>query len=113
MPTAEPDSMPDSAAPNPSNQDDDDDAEEEEVTRCLCSQQDYPGPPAGSEAFDNVPDAQMADAGELFIQCDGCSVWQHGGCVGIVDESQSPDKYFCEECRPKLHEVFGATGGYV
>lgn len=77
--------------------------DEEEVTRCICSQQDYPGPPL-SEAFVGA-DAQSEDAGGLFIQCDGCSVWQHGGCVGIVEESQSPDKYYCEECRPKQHEV--------
>lgn len=77
--------------------------DEEEVTRCVCSQQEYPGPPL-SEAFVGT-DAQSEDAGGLFIQCDGCSVWQHGGCVGIVEESQSPDKYYCEECRPKQHEV--------
>jgi hypothetical protein len=49
----------------------------------------------------------------LFILCDGCSVWQHGGCVGIVEESQSPDKYFCEQCRPKQHSVHRDVKGYV
>ncbi|KAI7463150.1 hypothetical protein KC351_g15997, partial [Hortaea werneckii] len=77
-------------------------AEEEDVTRCICGQQEYPGPPL-SEAFNNV-DLQNDDAGGLFIQCDGCSVWQHGGCVGIVEESLCPEKYYCEECRPKLHD---------
>ncbi|KAF2716290.1 hypothetical protein K431DRAFT_298770 [Polychaeton citri CBS 116435] len=77
--------------------------DEEEVTRCICGQQEYPGPPQ-SEAFSAV-DAQSEDAGGLFIQCDGCSVWQHGGCVGIVEESLCPDKYYCEECRPKQHDV--------
>ncbi|TKA73045.1 hypothetical protein B0A55_08124 [Friedmanniomyces simplex] len=76
--------------------------DEEDITRCICGQQEYPGPPL-SEAFSGV-DAQGDDAGGLFIQCDGCSVWQHGGCVGIVEESQSPDKYYCEDCRPKLHD---------
>ena len=77
--------------------------DEEEVTRCLCGQQEYPGPPL-SEAY-GASEAQTDDAGGLFIQCDGCSVWQHGGCVGIFDEATSPDKYYCEDCRPKQHEV--------
>ena len=98
MPTAEPEVL-----PEPADLDDEAADEEEEITRCLCGQQEYPGPPL-SEAFDTA-DAQSEDAGGLFIQCDGCSVWQHGGCVGIVEESQSPDKYYCEECRPKQHEV--------
>lgn len=85
--------------------------EEEEVTRCICGQQDYPGPPL-SEAF-SAAEAQAEDAGGLFISCDGCSVWQHGGCVGIVEERQVPDKYFCEECRPKLHELHTDARGYV
>ncbi|SMR50313.1 unnamed protein product [Zymoseptoria tritici ST99CH_3D1] len=84
--------------------------DEEEITRCICGHQDYPGPPL-SEAFDNIPDAQSEDAGGLFILCDGCSVWQHGGCVGIVEESQSPDKYFCELCRPKQHSVHKDVNG--
>ncbi|KAM0718957.1 hypothetical protein Q7P37_006029 [Cladosporium fusiforme] len=83
--------------------------DEEEVTRCLCGQQEYPGPPL-SEAY-GASEAQADDAGGLFIQCDGCSVWQHGGCVGIFDESQSPDKYYCEECRPKQHDVQVDTRG--
>ncbi|KAK0943797.1 Histone deacetylase complex subunit [Friedmanniomyces endolithicus] len=81
---------------------DEDAGDEEDITRCICDQQEYPGPPL-SEAFSGV-DAQGDDAGGLFIQCDGCSVWQHGGCVGIIEESQSPDKYYCEVCRPKLHD---------
>ncbi|KAK0342270.1 Histone deacetylase complex subunit [Friedmanniomyces endolithicus] len=80
---------------------DEDAGDEEDITRCICGQQEYPGPPL-SEAFSGV-DAQGDDAGGLFIQCDGCSVWQHGGCVGIIEESQSPEKYYCEVCRPKLH----------
>ncbi|KAK5113010.1 hypothetical protein LTR85_011032 [Meristemomyces frigidus] len=83
--------------------------DEEEITRCICGQQEYPGPPL-SEAFSSA-DVQGDDAGGLFIQCDGCSVWQHGGCVGIVEESQSPDKYYCEECRPKLHDQHTDTRG--
>lgn len=87
------------------------DAEEEEITRCVCGQQDYPGPPL-SEAFDNI-DPHAEDPGGLFISCDGCSVWQHGGCVGILEDAQVPEQYYCEECRPKLHEVQIDTRGYV
>ncbi|KAK5170598.1 Histone deacetylase complex subunit [Saxophila tyrrhenica] len=92
-----------------SNEADDDAAEEEEVTRCICGQQEYPGPPL-SEAFDAAA-LESEDAGGLFISCDGCSVWQHGGCVGIVEENEVPDKYFCEECRPKLHSVHTDSRG--
>ena len=90
---------------------DEDVVDEEEITRCICGQQDYPGPPL-SEAFTEA-DAQSDDAGGLFISCDGCSVWQHGGCVGIMEESNVPDKYYCEECRPKLHELHTDANGYV
>ncbi|KAF2858934.1 hypothetical protein K470DRAFT_272006 [Piedraia hortae CBS 480.64] len=79
-------------------EDDDDD-----VTRCVCGSQDYPGPPL-SGAFHGI-DTQSEEVGGLFIQCDGCGVWQHGGCVGIVEESRTPDKYYCEECKPKEHSL--------
>lgn len=94
-----------------SNGVDEDAVDEEEVTRCVCGQQEYPGPPL-SEAFDAAA-LDSEDAGGLFISCDGCSVWQHGGCVGIVEESEVPDKYFCEECRPKLHSLHTDSRGYV
>lgn len=87
-------------------------AGEEDVTRCICGLQDYPGPPL-SEAFESVDITQIEDPGALFIQCDGCSVWQHGGCVGIIEESQCPDKYYCEDCRPKQHDLHNDARGYV
>ncbi|OJJ48365.1 hypothetical protein ASPZODRAFT_14505 [Penicilliopsis zonata CBS 506.65] len=106
--------------------DEDEDAEEEEeITRCLCKQQDYPGlPPSRYEgllgrrgAASGIKDETAAntagdpldplsdDIGSMFIQCDRCKVWQHGGCVGIMDEAMSPDEYFCEECRKDLHRI--------
>ncbi|KAF2770625.1 hypothetical protein EJ03DRAFT_326248 [Teratosphaeria nubilosa] len=88
---------------------DDGAGDEEDVTRCICGHQEYPGPPL-SEAFSGV-DALNEDTGGLFIQCDGCSVWQHGGCVGIIDEAQSPDKYYCEDCKPKEHRMHTDTRG--
>ena len=53
------------------------------------------------------------DAGGLFIQCDVCKVWQHGGCVGIMDEAMSPEEYFCEQCRKDLHKIATSVTGYV
>ncbi|RAK98853.1 putative transcriptional regulator (Cti6) [Aspergillus ibericus CBS 121593] len=103
--------------------------EEEEITRCLCGQQEYPGLPPSrrdlggrngfrtgikDETFNLSADAAdlMSDEiGSMFIQCDSCKVWQHGGCVGIMDEAMSPDEYFCEECRKDLHKITSETNG--
>lgn len=93
---------------------DDDMAEEDEVTRCVCGYQEYPGPPSDAGKSSSAltdPDAQGDDLGGLFIQCDICKVWQHGGCVGIMEESASPDEYFCEECRKDLHKVTTSPKG--
>ncbi|EUC64067.1 PHD-finger protein [Rhizoctonia solani AG-3 Rhs1AP] len=56
---------------------------EDEVTRCVC----------GSEE----------EVGDFMIQCEQCFVWQHGLCVGLVREEDSPEHYFCERCRPENH----------
>jgi hypothetical protein len=100
--------------------DDDEMNEEEEVTRCLCGQQEYPGPPSdagksrdGQPSSLADPDNQTEEAGGLFIQCDICKVWQHGGCVGIMDEAASPEEYYCEECRKDLHKLMTSSKGYV
>ncbi|PVH94884.1 hypothetical protein DM02DRAFT_538577 [Periconia macrospinosa] len=97
---------------------DDEITEEDEVTRCLCGQQEYPGPPSdagkskdGLSASLTDSDIQGDEAGGLFIQCDICKVWQHGGCVGIMDEAASPEEYFCEECRSDLHKVMVSSKG--
>jgi DNA mismatch repair ATPase MutL len=91
-------------------------AEEDEVTRCVCGYMDYPGLPsdagkAGSALAE--PDIVIDDLSGLFIQCDICKVWQHGGCVGIMDEAACPEEYFCEECRKDLHKVTTSSKGYV
>lgn len=87
---------------------DDEMVEEDEVTRCVCGYQEYPGPPS-----DAAKSLEGDDLSGLFIQCDICKVWQHGGCVGIMDEAASPDEYFCEECRKDLHKVTTSPKGYV
>jgi len=95
--------------------------DEEEVTRCVCRRLEYPGPPVPliepNRGKDNTmvnglgQEALPDDAGSLFIQCDICKVWQHGGCVGIMDEETTPENYFCEECRTDLHKIMtGARG---
>lgn len=111
-------------------EDDDGDDDEEEITRCLCRQQEYPGLPlsrrealgrhgarAGIKDENSLnfsagsSDLISDDVGSMFIQCDSCKVWQHGGCVGIMDEAMSPDEYYCEECRKDLHRVRGEANG--
>lgn len=115
--------------PRPMEEDEMDEDEEEEITRCLCGQQDYPGlPPSRREALllgrsvvkpegeqppPDSSDLLSDEIGSMFIQCDSCKVWQHGGCVGIMDEETSPDEYFCEECRKDLHTIRGEPNGYV
>jgi hypothetical protein len=90
-----------------------DDGEEDEVTRCVCGQQEYPGPPEARHGRGSHAglDVTGEEAGGLFIQCDVCKVWQHGGCVGIMDEASCPENYFCEECKPELHEVSTSKSG--
>ncbi|RLL94153.1 hypothetical protein CFD26_100855 [Aspergillus turcosus] len=119
---------------NGEEEDEDEDGEgdeEEEITRCLCGQQDYPGlPPSRREALGrnglaagfkdqhalnisaDSSDLMSDDIGSMFIQCDSCKVWQHGGCVGIMDEAMSPDEYFCEECRKDLHKIKNEANGH-
>ncbi|PSK42384.1 hypothetical protein B9Z65_4298 [Elsinoe australis] len=72
----------------------------DEKTRCICGQQDYPGPPSTDENR-----TLSEESGSLFIQCDRCKVWQHGGCVGIMNDDQAPDEYFCELCEKKDHQL--------
>ena len=96
--------------------DENDDEIEEEVTRCICGKQEYPGlpdpDPAKPVLKDQSDPASFAeDTTGWFIQCDICKVWQHGGCVGIMDEATSPEEYFCEQCRKDLHKVTTTAHG--
>ncbi|KAF9563637.1 hypothetical protein EC968_004793 [Mortierella alpina] len=38
-----------------------------------------------------------------MIQCETCKVWQHCPCVGLGDGEVTPDKYYCDSCRPENH----------
>lgn len=102
----------------------DDGAEDDEAVRCICGNDEYPGPPQLEEDNKNgikegIEDAVMSsvdvteDLAGFYLQCDVCKVWQHGGCVGIMNEDSSPEEYFCEECRKELHKIFTAPNGYV
>ena len=61
----------------------------EEITRCVCGAQ------------------ELEHGSSLMIQCEICSAWQHGPCVGILENGEVPESYYCEQCRPDLHE-FGS-----
>ncbi|KAI9802603.1 MAG: hypothetical protein M1833_001677 [Piccolia ochrophora] len=103
----------------------DDEEDEEEITRCVCGQLEYPGPPTilvrdqksalkeegDPESSLITSDVPPDESGGLFIQCDDCKVWQHGGCVGIMEETMSPEEYFCEQCRRDLHKISTAPNG--
>jgi PHD-finger len=48
-----------------------------------------------------------------MICCERCNVWQHGPCVGVMSENEAPEVYYCEECRPDLHELGNRNQGYM
>jgi len=58
--------------------------DDEGEIRCLCG--------------DNVDD------GGFMIQCEMCSKWQHGECMGYEDPDEVQDSYACELCRPDLYK---------
>jgi len=84
---------------SPPPEDDDDNDASGEVTRCVCGSQDYP-----------FADVDVEDTG-FMICCERCNVWQHGPCVGVMSENEAPDVYYCEECRPDLHELGARNQG--
>ncbi len=103
--------------------DQDDIVEDDEAVRCICGNDEYPGPPQiqeedskkgikDSSEIDFITEADYTeDLAGFFLQCDTCKVWQHGGCVGIKNEDMSPEEYFCELCRKDLHKIFTASNG--
>ncbi|KAF9129841.1 hypothetical protein BGW39_003781 [Mortierella sp. 14UC] len=61
-------------------------------TRCVCNQQHHEG---------------------VMIQCETCKVWQHCPCVGLGDGEVTPDKYYCDSCRPENHPYRVQNGQLV
>jgi len=96
----DPDSAMASPPPEPDDAEDEDDDASAEITRCVCGSQEYP-----------FPDADVEDTG-FMICCERCNVWQHGPCVGVMSEKEAPETYYCEECRPDLHELGSRNQGY-
>jgi DNA mismatch repair ATPase MutL len=86
-------------------------AADEEVTRCICGQAEYPGPSLVLRQEQPNPEAVTDDTGNFFVQCDNCGVWQHGGCMGLLDESMLPEEYYCEQCKPEFHKIIRASNG--
>lgn len=40
-----------------------------------------------------------------MICCDNCTAWQHNECMEVsLDDDELPEQYFCEQCRPDLHQ---------
>ncbi|KAI9716211.1 MAG: hypothetical protein M1828_000437 [Chrysothrix sp. TS-e1954] len=93
--------------------------------RCLCRKSEYPGPPVPLDSngrsvpIKDIPsptgvngNEYSEEAGGLFISCDSCMTWQHGGCVGIFGSDMIPkDDYYCWRCRKEYHKVLvGAKG---
>ncbi|ETS78527.1 hypothetical protein PFICI_10589 [Pestalotiopsis fici W106-1] len=97
--------------------------EDDEAVRCVCGYDDYPGLPLLDEetkkhALKDAIDVEQIFSIELtddlagfFVQCDVCKVWEHGLCMGIVNEDLIPDDYYCELCRKDLHKIYAASNG--
>jgi hypothetical protein len=99
----------------------DDLQDDDEAVRCVCGQEEYPGPPsaddlkhAAKDGYDLesiYPTEITEDLAGFYVQCDICKVWQHGACVGLNNDATLPDEYYCEECRKELHKIFTSTNG--
>lgn len=98
-----------------------DGADDEGETKCVCgenSEFDVPFSPAFLTRLQAVlvgrvgrvwltPPLPPDDDSNavLMIQCESCKCWQHGPCVGLENEKDCPDSYYCRDCRPDLHPM--------
>ncbi|KAF4023600.1 hypothetical protein G4228_015304 [Cervus hanglu yarkandensis] len=62
---------------NPDEELDGDDRYDFEVVRCIC---------------------EIQEENDFMIQCEECHCWQHGVCMGLLEENV-PEKYTCYVCR--------------
>ncbi|CAM9255693.1 unnamed protein product [Ectocarpus fasciculatus] len=42
---------------------------------------------------------------EFSVQCEQCSIWYHGLCVGFRQESEIPDLWICRPCRGESYQI--------
>ncbi|CAH6723885.1 hypothetical protein CLIB1444_22S00430 [[Candida] jaroonii] len=78
--------------------------EDGETTRCICGNDDLNVDDINGQLRTLLKSEYQIQIDQgLFIQCDKCSVWQHGYCVGLFTDEDVPDKYWCELCKPDLH----------
>lgn len=78
--------------------------DENEVTRCICGNDELTNDSINKELASFLKKHYKIDIDQgLFILCENCSVWQHGYCVGLFENNDVPDKYWCELCKPELH----------
>ncbi|KAL1895049.1 Histone deacetylase complex subunit [Sporothrix stenoceras] len=102
--------------------DGDDIQEDDEAVRCICGNEDYPGLPAAEDIEQAAKDGYDVEAifpavvtddlAGFFVQCDICKVWQHGACVGLINDATLPEEYYCEECRTDLHKILPGTNNH-
>lgn len=45
---------------------------------------------------------------EFSVQCEQCTNWYHGLCVGFRQEWEVPDLWFCRPCRGEVYEVLAS-----
>uniref|UniRef100_A0A9L0T765 PHD finger protein 20 n=1 Tax=Equus caballus TaxID=9796 RepID=A0A9L0T765_HORSE len=62
---------------NPDEEVDGDDRYDFEVVRCIC---------------------EVQEENDFMIQCEECQCWQHGVCMGLLEENV-PEKYTCYVCQ--------------
>ncbi|CAJ1051347.1 PHD finger protein 20 isoform X2 [Xyrichtys novacula] len=53
------------------------DTNDQEIVRCIC---------------------EVEEENDFMIQCEDCLCWQHGTCMGLLEDNV-PDKYTCYICR--------------
>lgn len=47
----------------------------------------------------------------LMVCCDKCEVWQHCKCMGLSDQTEMPEQYYCEQCKPENHHSYKLANG--
>lgn len=85
--------------------------EEDEITRCICGQDELTNDSINPELSTFLKRTYKIEIDQgLFIQCEKCSVWQHGYCVGLFESHDVPDEYWCESCKPEFHILVNNDG---